>query len=80
MDTNQYNILMKLRKLKECPYGTDQPDLREAWFDFVKNFPPKPTSDAYYLKAFGKGHTKNPDLERHGENLVFISFVKERSR
>ena len=64
VDTNQYNILMKLRKLKECPYGTDQPDLREAWFDFVKNFPPKPTSDAYYLKAFGKAYTKNPDLEK----------------
>jgi len=64
VDTNQYIRLMKLRKYKECPYGTDQPDLRKAWFDFVKNFPPMPKSDEYYLKEFGKAYTKNPDLNK----------------
>ena len=62
--TSQYIILMGLRKYKECPYGTHQPDLRKAWFDFVKNFPPMPKSDEYYLEAFGKAYTKNPDLNK----------------
>ena len=62
--TNQYIMLMKLRKYKECPYGSHQPELRKAWFHFVKNFPPMPKSDEYYLEAFGKAYTKNPDLHK----------------
>jgi len=72
--TNQYTMLMCLRKWKECPYGTDQPDLREAWFDFVENFPPMPKSDEYYLKAFGKAYTKNPDLDKARGNPGLYKF------
>jgi len=62
-DTAQYASLIKVRRLKECPYTDEEPELKEAWERFTTLFPPERHEDVYYLQWFGEKYRDTGDFD-----------------
>jgi len=62
-DTAQYASLMNVRKREECPYTDEEPELKEAWERFTREFPPVRHEVVYYLQWFGEKYRDTGDFD-----------------